>query len=56
MRHYYFRLILGIIFMVCMVFCIATLNIPFALMFLFFGGSFLLSFRSFRKDEKDDRE
>ena len=32
MRHFYFRLILGIVFIGCMIFSFVTMNIPFALL------------------------
>ena len=31
MRHFYFRLILGIVFIGCMIYSFVTMNIPFAL-------------------------
>ena len=43
MRHFYFRLILGIV------------NIPFALLYIFLGGSFLYSAYSIWKKDKEDR-
>ena len=32
MRHFYFRLILGIVFIGCMIFSFVTTNIPFAIL------------------------
>ena len=32
MRHFYFRLILGIVFIGCMIYSFVTMNIPFALL------------------------
>lgn len=43
MRHYYFRLILGIVFAGCLFFSLFTVNIPFALLYLFLSASFLYS-------------
>ena len=33
MRHFYFRLILGIVFVACMIFSFVTMNIHFAVSF-----------------------
>lgn len=55
MRHLYFRLILGIVFIYCMIFSIFTMNIPFALMYLVLGGAFLFSAYSLGKKDKDNR-
>lgn len=54
MRHFYFRLILGIVFAVCMIFSIATMNILFALLYLFLGTLFLVSAHTLWKKGKDD--
>ena len=43
MRHFYFRLILGIVFIGCMIYSFVTMNIPFALLYIFLGGVFLYS-------------
>ncbi len=43
MRHFYFRLILGIVFIDCMIFSFITMNIPFALLYLVLGIVFLAS-------------
>lgn len=43
MRHFYFRLMGGIVFVGCMIFSFVTANIPAALLFLFLGGALLLS-------------
>ncbi len=56
MRHYYFRLSLGIVFLICMVFSIVTLNIPFALLYVILGSQFLYSAYTLRKNGKDNRE
>ena len=55
MRHYYFRLFLGIVFLCCMVFSFATLNLPFALLYLTLGIRFLASACFLRKKENDNR-
>ena len=34
MRHFYFRLILGIVFVICMIYSLVTRNVPFALLYL----------------------
>ena len=48
MRHFYFRLVLGIVFVACMIFSFVTMNIHFALLSLF------LSAYSLWKNHKDD--
>ena len=55
MRHFYFRLILGIVFIACMIFSFVTMNIPFALLYIFLGGSFLYSAHSILEKDKDNR-
>lgn len=55
MRHFYFRLILGIVFIVCMIYSFVTMNIPFALLYLFLGDVFLFSAYSLWKKDKDNR-
>ncbi len=55
MRHFYFRLILGIVFIGCMIFSFVTMNIPFAVLYLVLGGTFLSSACSLWKKDKDDR-
>lgn len=55
MRHFYFRLILGIIFVICAVYSFITANIPFALMYVVLGGVFLYSAYTIRKKNKDNR-
>lgn len=55
MRHFYFRLILGIVFIVCMIFSFVTTNIPFALLYLALGAVFLFSAYALRKKDKDNR-
>jgi uncharacterized membrane protein len=53
MRHFYFRLILGIVFIGCMIFSFVTVNIPFAVLYLVLGIVFLASAYSLWKKEKD---
>lgn len=55
MRHFYFRLILGIVFIGCMIFSIVTMNIPFALLYLALGVVFLFSAYLLWKKDKDNR-
>lgn len=55
MRYFYFRLILGIVFIVCMIFSFVTMNIPFSLLYLFLGAMFLFSAYLLWKKDKDDR-
>ena len=55
MRHFYFRLILGIVFVACMVFSFVTMNIPFAILYPVLGGAFLFSAYSLWKKGKDNR-
>lgn len=55
MCHFYFRLILGIVFLICMVYSFITVNIPFALLYLAMSVVFLLSAYSLWKKNKDNR-
>ncbi len=55
MRHFYFRLILGVVFAICAVYSFITLSIPFALMYVVLGGVFLYSAYTIRKKDKDNR-
>ena len=55
MRHFYTRLTLGIVFLVCLVFSIITLNIPFALLYVFLSAAMLLSAHSLWKKGRDDQ-
>jgi predicted membrane protein len=55
MRHFYFRLILGVVFIACMIFSFVTMNIPFALLYLALGAVFLFSAYSLWKKNKDNR-
>ena len=53
MRHFYFRLLLGLVFVGCMLYSFVTGNTPFALMYLVLGGAFLFSSYSLWKKNKD---
>ncbi len=55
MRHFYFRFILGFIFAVCLIFSLITMNIPFAILYLFLSGTFLYSAYLLWKKDQDDR-
>lgn len=55
MRHFYIRLILGIIFIGCVIFSFVTANIPFALLSLALAGVYLYSAYSLWKKNKNDR-
>ena len=55
MRHFYFRLILGIVFIGCMIFSFVTMNIPFAVLYLVLVIVFLASAYSLWKKDKENR-
>ena len=55
MRHFYVRLVLGIVFAICLIFCLVTANIPFALLFGALAGLYLYSAHSIWKKNKDHR-
>jgi hypothetical protein len=55
MRHFYFRLILGVVFAICAVYSFIKANIPFALMYVVLGGVFLYSAYTIWKKNKDNR-
>lgn len=53
MRHFYIRLILGIIFIACMIFSFFTANISFALLSLALAVVYLYSaYKLWKKDKK----
>lgn len=52
MRHFYFRLILGIVFIGCMIFSVVTENISFTVLYLALGIAFLTSAYSLWKKDK----
>ncbi|NCB33477.1 MAG: hypothetical protein EOM64_06295 [Erysipelotrichia bacterium] len=51
MRHFYFRLALGIVFLGCMIYCFAITNIKLALMYLLFSAALLFSAYTLRKKD-----
>ena len=55
MRHFYFRLILGIVFVICMIYSLITANISFALLYIVLSIAFLASAYSLWKKEKNNR-
>ena len=55
MRHFYFRLRLGIVFIGCMIFSFVTMNIPVAVLYLDLGIVFLASAYSLWKKDKENR-
>lgn len=55
MRHIYFRLILGLLFVVCAIYSFITANIPFAGMYVVLGSVFLYSADTTWKKSKDNR-
>lgn len=55
MRHFYFRLILGIVFVACLIFSFVTMNISFAVLYLVLSIAFLASAYSIWKKDKDNR-
>ena len=54
MRHYYFRLIIGIVWLFCAVLSGITLNIPFLILYIILGVRFLYSAYTIRKKNKDN--
>lgn len=55
MRHFYFRFILGLLFIGCAIYSFTTTNIPFALLYLVLGGVLLYSAYTIWKKNKDNR-
>lgn len=55
MRHFYFRLILGIVWVVAAFMSAVTGNIPFVVFYGVLGIAFLYSACSIWKKEKDNR-
>lgn len=53
MRHFYFRLILGIVWFVAAVISVVKANISFAVLYVILGIVFLWSAYSIWKKEKD---
>ena len=54
MRHFYFRLIFGIVWLVAAVVSVVGANIPFAALYVVLGIVFLWSAYSIRKKEKGE--
>ena len=52
MRHFYIRMILGIVFVVCMIYGLITANFYFALFYLVLGAMLLISAYSLWKKNK----
>ncbi|HIS46511.1 MAG TPA: hypothetical protein IAB46_02950 [Candidatus Scybalocola faecigallinarum] len=52
MRHFYIRMILGIVFVVCMIYSLITENFYFALFYLVLGAMLLISAYSLWKKNK----
>lgn len=52
MRHFYIRMILGIVFVVCMIYSLITANFYFALFYLVLGAMLLISAYSLWKKNK----
>lgn len=55
MRHFYFRLILGVAFAICAVYSFITANTSFALLYIVLGVVFLYSAYMIWKKNKDNR-
>lgn len=55
MRHFYFRLVLGIVWLIAAVVSGVSANIPFAVLYVALGIMFLYSAFSIWKKEKDKR-
>ena len=55
MRHFYFRLVLGIVWLIAAVVSGVSANIPFAALYVALGIVFLYSAYSIWKKEKDKR-
>lgn len=55
MRHFYFRLVLGLVFAGCAIYSFIMDNIPFALMYVVLGGVFLYAAYTIWKKNKDNR-
>lgn len=55
MRHFYVRLILGIVWLIAAIVSAVTANIPFALLYAALGIVFLYSANSIWKKEKSNR-
>ena len=56
MRHFYFRLIFGIVWLIAAVISVVSANIPFAALYVVLGIVFLWSAYSIWKKEKKDKD
>lgn len=56
MRHFYFRLILGIVWLAAAIFSVVNANILFAVLYVILGVVFLWSAFSIWKKEKKDKD
>lgn len=56
MRHFYFRLILGIVWLIAAVVSVINANISFAALYIVLGIVFLWSAYSIWKKEKKDKD
>jgi len=53
MRHVYIRILLGAIFLICMIACFIKKDIPLALLYMSLGGIFLFyAYRYWKKDKR----
>lgn len=55
MRHFYVRLILGLVFIGCAIYSLTTAKQMYALLYIILGGVFLYSAYTTWKKEKDNR-
>lgn len=54
MRHVYIRILLGAIFLICMIACFIKKDIPLALLYMSLGGIFLFyAYRYWKKKIND---
>ncbi len=56
MRHFYFRLIFGIVWLIAAVISAVNANFPFAVLYVVLGVIFLWSAYSIWKKEKKDKD
>lgn len=56
MRHFYFRLFIGVIWLASALINLVALNIPFALLYVALGVAFLYSAHTIWQKEKDNKE
>lgn len=55
MRHFYFRLIIGIVWLVAALISLVSLNLPFLFLYVLMGIAFLYSAYTIWKKEKGER-